>query len=109
MINPVSGEGIAYGMTAAARLIENLPAEVADSSALDSALAQFEHDFRRTYQMHIASCKAMYHLMHSVRLTTMVFHAAERDPVVLHDAIEMLFGFGRMRAMSAARILRQCW
>jgi menaquinone-9 beta-reductase len=109
MINPVSGEGIAYGMTAAASLIENLPAEVGDGTALGHALIQFEQDFRRTYRMHIASSISVYRLMHSPHLTTMFIRTAQRDPVVLRDAIEMLFGFGRVRVLTSARVLRSGW
>ena len=109
MINPVSGEGIAYGMTAAASLIENLPTEVGDGAALGHALIQFEQDFRHTYRMHIASSIAVHCLMHSLHLTTMFIRSAQRDPVVLRDAIEMLFGFGRVRVLTSARVLRSGW
>jgi len=109
MINPVSGEGIAYGMTAAASLIENLPTEVGDGAALASALIQFEQDFRRTYRMHIASSITVHRLMHSPHLTTIFIRSAQRDPVVLRDAIEMLFGFGRVRVLTSVRALRSGW
>jgi len=109
MINPASGEGIAYGMTAAASLIENLPAEVGDGTALGSALIKFEQDFRRTYRMHIASSIAVHRLMNSSHLTTMFIRSAQRDPVVLRDGIELLFGFGRVRVLTCARVLRSGW
>lgn len=109
MINPASGEGIAYGMTGAASLIENLPAEVGDGTALGSALIKFEQDFRSTYRMHIASSIAVHRRMHSPHLTTMFIHSAQRDSVVLRDGIGMLFGFGRIRVLTGARVLRSGW
>jgi geranylgeranyl reductase family protein len=109
MINPASGEGIAYGMSAAASLIENLPAEVGDGTALDRALIQFEQDFRRTYRMHIASSIAVHRLMHSLYFSTIFIRSAQRDPVVLRDGIELLFGFGRIRVLTCARVLRSGW
>lgn len=105
MINPFSGEGIAYGMTAAVRLIEYLPDNLTSSRALQDALAGFEHDFRRTYRAHIASTLLLHRLMRSPSWAKLFISAAQTDPVVLHDAIELLFGFGRAHILTAARIL----
>jgi len=105
MINPFSGEGIAYGMTAAARLIESLPDDLTRSRILQAALTGFERDFRRTYRAHIASTLVLHRLMRSPSWAKLFISAAQRDPVVLQDAIELLFGFGRAHILTAARIL----
>jgi geranylgeranyl reductase family protein len=109
MINPFSGEGIAYGMTAAARLIESLPDDLTSSQALQNALTRFEHDFRRAYRAHIASTLLLHKLMRSPSWAKLFIGAAEQDPAVLHDAIELLFGFGRAHLLTSARILRTRW
>jgi geranylgeranyl reductase family protein len=43
MINPFSGEGIAYGMDSAARLIESLPDDLGSGPRVQQALATWEH------------------------------------------------------------------
>jgi menaquinone-9 beta-reductase len=106
MINPFSGEGIAYGMTAAVRLIESLPDDLTTGPALQDALTRFERDFRRTYRTHIQSTLVLHRLMRSPYWAKLFIGAAEQDPTVLRDAIELLFGFGRARALTAVRILR---
>jgi flavin-dependent dehydrogenase len=106
MINPFSGEGIAYGMTAAARLIDSLPDDLTSSPALQDALTRFERDFRRTYRAHIQSTLVLHRLMRSPYWAKLFIGAAEQDPAVLHDAIELLFGFGRAHVLTAMRILR---
>jgi menaquinone-9 beta-reductase len=106
MINPFSGEGIAYGMTAAARLIDFLPDDLTRGPALQDALTRFERDFRRTYRAHIQSTLVLHRLMRSPYWAKLFIGAAEQDPTVLRDAIELLFGFGRARFLTALRILR---
>lgn len=109
MINPVSGEGIAYGMAAAARLIEILPNNLCDRDALSVALARFDSDFRQKYRPHIVSSLLAHRMMRSPMWAKMVVRAAQRDPEVLRDAIDLLFGFGRIRGTTAARIVRFGW
>ena len=109
MINPVSGEGIAYGMAAAAHLVELLPKNLTDESAVAAALQRFDSDFRSKYRFHIASSITAFHMLHSPGWAKMVVRAAQNDPVVLRDSIDLLFGFGRIRSRTAVRILRYGW
>jgi flavin-dependent dehydrogenase len=106
MINPVSGEGIAYAVAAAARLVEALPDDLTSGEALAHGLAQFERDFRRTYRAHFLSSRVAHRLMRNPHWASMMVRAAQRDPQVLRDAIELLFGFGRIHSSTAARIVR---
>jgi len=109
MINPFSGEGIAYGMTAADILIRSLPDDTTSSRTLHDALTQFEHEFRRTYRAHMKSTLLLHKLMRSPAWAKLFITAAERDPEILRDAIDLLFGAGRVRALTSARILRTRW
>jgi geranylgeranyl reductase family protein len=109
MINPFSGEGIAYGMTAAALLSETLPDDITSPGILQDALAQFEHRFRSRFRAHMASTLLLHRLMRSPSWAKLFISAAQRDPEVLRDAVELLFGFGRVRALTSARILRTRW
>ncbi len=106
MINPFSGEGISYGMNAAARLVEMLPDNISDPEILDGALVRFQQDFHHTYRAHMASTLFMHRLMRWPYWAKLSIDAAGRDPAVLHDAIDLLFGFGRVRATTSMRILR---
>jgi 2-polyprenyl-6-methoxyphenol hydroxylase-like FAD-dependent oxidoreductase len=109
MISPFSGEGIACGMTAAVRLIEALPADLTSDRAVEDALARFGRDFRRRYRAHIASTLLLHRLMRSPYWAKVFISAAERDPAVLQDAIELLFGSGRASVLTSLRIFRTRW
>jgi menaquinone-9 beta-reductase len=109
MINPVSGEGIVYGMRAADQLVRELPARLTDPAGLARALTGFERGLRRAQRMHIVSSLAAHRLLSSPRWTKFVIRAAQRDPLVLRDAIDLLFDLGRMRPSTTVRILRHGW
>lgn len=106
MINPVSGEGIAYAVTAAEQFVNALPSTLGDRAQLAAALAGFESDFRRRYRAHFVSSRISLRLLRSERWASMLLKAAERDPHMLQDGVELLFGFGRIRASTVGRILR---
>ncbi|HEX4791910.1 MAG TPA: geranylgeranyl reductase family protein [Actinospica sp.] len=106
MINPVSGEGIAYGMTAAMRLIKALPDELADGAALDTALGGFEREFRSDHRLHFMSCRLTMALLRHAAPATVVVRAIQNDPRVLSGVFDMLFGDGRLHSATALRMAR---
>jgi len=101
MINPVSGEGIAYAVTAAAQLVRALPARLEDDSAVADALALFEREFRARHRRQIASSRVIITLMKSRVLSAVLVRAMQRDPTVL----SVLFDFGPFTASMALRAL----
>lgn len=105
MINPVSGEGIAYAVTAAADFIDALPGDLGDTGVLNAALARFERDFRRRYRAHFLSCRLYLEMMRHRKPATSILRALERDPRVLHAGVNLLFGFGSIRPQTVLRIL----
>lgn len=105
MVNPVSGEGIAYAICAAEQLAGSLPADLSEPR-LGQALRGFERGFRRSHRAHFASCLVSHRLLHSRRWATALLRAARRDPRMLADGVELLFGFGRIRASTVLRIAR---
>jgi flavin-dependent dehydrogenase len=107
MINPVSGEGIAYAMTAALRLIEALPAELADGPALDAALERFERKFRADHRLHFLSSRLTMALLRHAVSAGVIVRAIQKDPRVLGGVFDMLFGDGRLQAGTALRIVRR--
>jgi len=106
MINPVSGEGIAYAVTAAAEFIEALPKRLDDTVAVNAALSRFERDFRRRYRAHFLSCRLYLELMRHQRTATSILRAIERDPRVLHAGVNLLFGFGSIGPQTVLRLLK---
>lgn len=106
MINPFSGEGIAYGLAAARDLTAALPEDLSNSPELASAMAQFERRFRRKFWPHFQSTRLAAHFMQSPWWAGVVIRAAQRDPEMLADGVELLFGAGRMRPRTLVRILR---
>lgn len=105
MINPVSGEGIAYGITAAAELVAALPADLS-STTLQPALDRFESGFRVRYRAHFWSSRAVLRMLRNPISARALVRSMQRDPAVLSDAIGMLFGFGAFRPVTAVRVLR---
>jgi flavin-dependent dehydrogenase len=105
MINPVSGEGIAYGITAAAELVAALPADLS-GPALQPALVRFEREFRSKYRTHFWSSRAVLRMLRNPVSARTLVRSMQRDPAVLSDAIGMLFGFGAFRPFTAVRVLR---
>jgi flavin-dependent dehydrogenase len=105
MINPVSGEGIAYGITAAAELIAALPADLS-GPALQPALNGFESEFRARYRAHFWSSRVVLRMLRNPISARALVRSMQRNPAVLSDAIGMLFGFGAFRPVTAVRVLR---
>jgi geranylgeranyl reductase family protein len=109
MINPVSGEGIAYAVTAAIQFVHSLPDDLGDAAATHDALENFERAFRRQHRAHFASIRISSAMLHSKAWAGILLNAAQRDPHLLEDGVNLLFGFGRIRAGTVARIARHGW
>lgn len=107
MINPVSGEGIAYAMTAAQRLINALPADLADGPALAAGLTKFERGFRSDHRMHLLSVRLTMAMLRRATTAAVIVRALQADPRVLSGVFGMLFGDGRLNVTTALRIVRR--
>jgi geranylgeranyl reductase family protein len=102
MINPLSGEGIAYAMEAALALGHELA--TGDDTAV--ATRRWERRLRRSLAWHVRSCWTSHRLLRSRRWASVVTTAAAHDQRVIEDGALMLFDSGRMRAGTALRIAR---
>ncbi len=54
----------------------------------------------------MTSTLCLQRLMRSRSWAKLFISAASRDPAILHDAVELLFGFGCASILASARILR---
>lgn len=97
MINPLSGEGIAYAREAALCLAQ------CATQGLDDAPGRFARRWRRQFFVHRASSVASFKFCCS-RFGPAVLDAACADPRVVYDAGAMLFDHGRVRASTGWRL-----
>lgn len=101
MINPLSGEGIAYGMRAGQLVGES----IAKFGCNSDALADFERSFKKRYRKHLRSCVSSARLMQSARWAEMMVKASSRNSKVLTDGVEQLFGEGYATPVAVARLM----
>jgi flavin-dependent dehydrogenase len=104
MVNPLSGEGIFYGMCAGEMLGRMVSPMMGDQ--IDLTLRAFETEFRKRFAWHFRSNYVASILMRSTLWAKIVVKAAAKDPVVVRDAVELLFGEGTIRPSTTFRILR---
>jgi flavin-dependent dehydrogenase len=105
MINPLSGEGVFYGMAAGEMLGQAmLGINLANSKAVCTGLRKYERAFRKRFRLHLWSSWLVHRLFRSRRWATIVTKAASRDPRVMADAALLLFDEGRIRLSTALRI-----
>jgi triacylglycerol lipase len=109
MINPLSGEGISYGIASARELMRWLPDSLDDGAAVTVALRSFDRWFRHAHRVHFFSCVVAHRLMGNPWWAKHMIRAADRDPLVFQDALQLLFGKGRIHARTVWRILRNGW
>ncbi len=103
MINPLSGEGIVYAMTAAAALVERLPNELGDNDALDDALRSYELWYRDTYGRHMRANHWATRIMTRPGGASWAVRAAHRSPEVMAAAVKLLFGLGHIPRRALAK------
>ncbi|MFZ4585266.1 MAG: geranylgeranyl reductase family protein [Acidimicrobiia bacterium] len=100
MINPLSGEGIFYGMAAGAML----GAAYGGDGSLDDRLRTFERAFRRRFRSHYLHNFVAQQMLRSPRWARKGVAAAAADPRVLQDAVALMFGDGRITVRTGLRI-----
>ncbi len=103
MINPLSGEGIVYAMTAATALIERLPADLGNDTAVTDALHGYERWYRDTYGKHMRANSWAARIMAAPAGARWAVRTAHRSPEVMSSAVKLLFGVGRIPRRALAR------
>lgn len=103
-INPLSGEGIFYGMVAGEMLGRALGST--GSEDMNGTLRTFEKAFRKRFRAHFWSSWTSHRLMRSPSWAKAVIKAASMDESVMNDAVQMLFNEQRMKLATGLRIGR---
>ena len=105
MINPLSGEGIVYGMRSSEFLVENVALALSDVGGLQEGLREYEKQFRRYFGAHLRSNYISHRLLRSRLWTRMVLGAASLDPKLQRSGVDLMFGNGKLAANHIVRIV----
>lgn len=90
MINPMSGEGIFYGMEAGYLLAKNTY-NLIDSSDLTKGIADYEKAFSKRFRKHYLSCAIARLLLQSPFMTKRLLKVASNDQNTIDFVVELLF------------------
>ena len=90
MINPMSGEGIFYGMEAGYLLAKNTY-NLIDSRDLTKGIADYEKAFSKRFRKHYLSCALARLLLQSPFMTKRLLKVASNDQNTIDFVVELLF------------------
>ena len=90
MINPMSGEGIFYGMEAGYLLAKNTY-NLVDSTELTKGIADYEKAFSKRFRKHYLSCALARLLLQSPFMTKRLLKVASNDQNTIDFVVELLF------------------
>ncbi len=90
MINPMSGEGIFYGMEAGYLLAKNTN-ELIGSGKLFSGISKYEKEFSKRFRKHYLSCALARLILQSPFMTKRLLKVASNDQDTIDFVVELLF------------------
>ena len=90
MINPMSGEGIFYGMEAGYLLAKNTNKLIA-SEQLPTGILKYEKEFSKRFRKHYISCALARLILQSPFMTKRLLKVASNDQETIDFVIELLF------------------
>ena len=90
MINPMSGEGIFYGMEAGYILAKNTN-ELIGSEKLSSGISKYEKEFSKRFSKHYLSCALARLILQSPFMTKRLLKVASNDQDTIDFVVELLF------------------
>jgi flavin-dependent dehydrogenase len=92
MINPLTGEGIFYGMEAGMQLGKKLADAQKRSSDFATALAQYERQFRRTFTWHFRGNWFLRKLLERPRVMERIIRSGAKNRDLCCDYVEYVMG-----------------
>ena len=90
MINPMSGEGIFYGMEAGYLLAKNTH-EIIHSDKLSDGIDLYEKEFSKRFRKHFLSCALARLILQSPFMTKRLLRVASSDQDTIDFVVELLF------------------
>ena len=90
MINPMSGEGIFYGMEAGYLLAKNTH-EIIHSEKLSDGIDLYEKEFSKRFRKHYLSCALARLILQSPFMTKRLLRVASNDQDTIDFVVELLF------------------
>ena len=90
MINPMSGEGIFYGMEAGYLLAKNTH-HVIDTDGLSLGIDIYEKEFTKRFRKHYLSCALARLILQSPFMTKRLLRVASNDQDTIDFVVELLF------------------
>ena len=90
MINPMSGEGIFYGMEAGYLLAKNTH-EIIYSEKLSDGIDLYEKEFTKRFRRHYLSCALARVILQSPFMTKRLLRVASNDQDTIDFVVELLF------------------
>ena len=90
MINPMSGEGIFYGMEAGYILAKSTFDKL-DSGVLNGGLNLYEKEFKKRFRKHFLSCTLARRVLEIPFMTKRLLLIAKYDKATIDFIIELLF------------------
>ena len=90
MINPMSGEGIFYGMEAGYLLAKNTY-RILDNQNIKKGIDAYEKAFSRRFKKHYLSCALARLLLQSTFMTKRLLKVASNDQDTIDFVVELLF------------------
>ena len=90
MINPMSGEGIFYGMEAGYLLAKNTYG-ILDNQNIKKGIDAYEKAFSRRFKKHYLSCALARLLLQSTFMTKRLLKVASNDQDTIDFVVELLF------------------
>ena len=92
MINPLTGEGIFYGMEAGLKLGQGLARAHRTQNGVARALVQYERDFRRTFTGHFRGNYYLRKLIEKPVFFDRMLKASAKNSDLCCDCIEYMMG-----------------
>ena len=90
MINPMSGEGIFYGMEAGYLLAKNTH-QLLDSNMISIGIDKYEKEFTKRFRKHFLSCALARLILQSPFMTKRLLRVASNDQHTIDFVVELLF------------------
>ncbi len=106
MINPLSGEGIVYGMRAGSILAQIVGPLLERDGELQDGLNQYVVTVRRQFRRHLFSNYVAHRMLRSSAWSRFVLGGASVDPALQELAVDLMFGDGHLSMASGLRVIR---